>query len=75
MDWFGLGRPRTKFGEWMERNKITQEELARRSGVPRGTISDLARDKDRRPNWRTEKRLMQTLRQYDSEVSAEDFWG
>lgn len=75
MGLFGLGRPRSRFGKWMEQNGIRQAELERLSGVSQATISDLARDDDRTPSWRTEKKLIQALRCYDAEISAEDFWG
>ncbi|MDQ0188253.1 helix-turn-helix transcriptional regulator [Alicyclobacillus cycloheptanicus] len=73
MGWFGLGRPRTRFGKWMEEQGVTQEELSQKSGVSRGTISRLASKDDARPGWRNRKKLREALRAYDEEY-ADDFW-
>ncbi|WDL97784.1 helix-turn-helix domain-containing protein [Alicyclobacillus sp. ALC3] len=70
MGWFGLGRPRTKFGKWMEDEGITQAELAQKSGVSQSVISELAHDAKAKPSWRTKKRLRDTLEEY----GAEDMW-
>ena len=74
MPWFGLGKPRSRLGKWIDDHGISQAELEKKSGVSRDVIRILAKE-NKRPSWRTEKRLMQALRQYDSEISAEDFWG
>lgn len=71
---FGVGVPRSKFGKWMQRNRISQEELSRESGVSSATISRLMRDDERGPSWRVQKRLIDAMRQYDSEISSSDFW-
>lgn len=71
----GIGVPRSKFGRWMQQNRISQEELSSASGVSPATISRLMRDDERDPSWRVRKRLMDAMRRYDSEISASDFWG
>lgn len=72
--WFGLGRPRSKFGKWIEDSGLTQQEVSKRSGVSDATISELARKDDVRPSWRTRKKLRNALRDFDEEFSDEDFW-
>ncbi|MCL6443006.1 MAG: helix-turn-helix transcriptional regulator [Alicyclobacillus sp.] len=74
MGWFGPGKPRSRFGKWLDKNGITQQELSRRSGVSEDTISRLANNDSGRPTWRTQKRLLKVLREVDSEISTEDFW-
>ncbi|MCL6445130.1 MAG: helix-turn-helix domain-containing protein [Alicyclobacillus sp.] len=73
MEWFGLGRPRTKFGKWIEQKGLRQQDIADSSGVPRPTISDLARDDSRRPSYRTRRKLDKALR--DEGFDSRDFWG
>lgn len=75
MHWFGLGKPRTRFGEWIDERGIKQEEVSKRSGLNRNIVSRLANEDDARPSWRTRKRLMDALRGYDDDVRGDDFWG
>lgn len=74
MSWFGLGRPRSKFGVWLDRQEILQQELAKECKVSHATISRLCTDKNARPNYSTASKIIKTLRKYNYEVSAEDFW-
>lgn len=36
---FGLGKKRSKFGKWLDREGITQRELAKKARVSNDTIS------------------------------------
>ncbi|PEE25977.1 transcriptional regulator, partial [Bacillus toyonensis] len=36
---FGLGKQRSKFGKFLDKNGISQQDVVRESGVNRGTIS------------------------------------
>jgi len=74
LGWFGLGKPRSKLGRWLDEHGLTHQELSRRSGVSEDTITRLSSDGTQRPSWRTEKRLLKAMRHYDSEVSAVEFW-
>ena len=71
----GLGKPRTTFGRWLDVHGIRQQRLSMESGVSEDVITRLANVKNSRPSWRTEKKLMKVLRQYDSEIVAKEFWG
>jgi len=73
--WNALGKGRTRFGRWIDQRRISQHELAERSGVGRNVISRLANEEMKRPSWRTEKKVIRALREYDSDVSGEEFWG
>ena len=42
---YGLGKKRTKFGRFLDRNGIAQIELERTSKLSTGTISKLCNDK------------------------------
>ena len=72
---FGLGKRRSRFGKWIDERGISQQEVMERSGVSRGTIGKLVSDDTYQPNMRTANRIIKALRQYDTEISAEDFWG
>lgn len=72
---FGLGKPRSRFGKWLDSQGIKHTEISKKSGVSMDVITELTRPGDRRPSWNTEKKLIRAVREYDAEVSAEDFWG
>lgn len=72
---FGLGKQRSKLGRWIDKQGISQEELARRAGVSRNTVSRLCMGDAFTPNMKTASKIVKALRKYDAEISAEDFWG
>lgn len=69
-----LGKERSKLGEFLDKNGLSQEWLIRESGLGRNTISDLASKKERSPTTRTMKKILNVLRQIDPKIQAEDFW-
>lgn len=73
MSWFGLGKQRSKFGKWLDRRGITQQEVAERSGVNRNTVGELANNTDSKPSWKTRRKLDRGLR--DAGFRSDDFWG
>lgn len=74
MNWFGLGKPRSKFGEYIDSKGISQQELSDKTGVNRNTISQLANDENARPSWKVERRIMDFIRDNDDDASGDD-WG
>lgn len=77
MTWFGLGKPRTKLGEWIDRNKVSQIKLAEESKVSRKTIERLCKPGDtEKPNRETALKIVKALRRLTNrEVSVEELWG
>ena len=73
---FGLGKKRSKFGEYLDRRNITQLWLSKESKVNRNTISELCDgSKKLEPNEKTITRIVSALRKHGHDVRAEDFWG
>lgn len=70
--WFGP--PLSKFGKWMKRRGISQVEMSELSGVPRGTIGNLARDETKRPTRLTLRKLWRAIKEIDPNVDPWDFW-
>lgn len=58
---FGLGKSRTKFGKWIDREGIQQNEVEKLSGLGRATISRLCNDKDYRPKFETVTKIKRGL--------------
>lgn len=71
---FGLGKKRSKLGKWLDKRGISQTWLAKRSGVNRNTINELAAGSDRAPTSRTMSKILKALREQDPNVKADDFW-
>ena len=73
MSWFRLRKERSKFGEWIDKRGLTQQEIAERSGVNRNTVGELANDTNARPSWKTRRKLDRGLT--DIGFRSDDFWG
>jgi len=72
---FGLGKKRSKFGKFLDKNGITQQELAKESGVNRNSISRVANDDDQELSFKNAKKVIKTLRKEGYSVDYDDFWG
>ncbi|HFJ9375230.1 TPA: XRE family transcriptional regulator [Bacillus nitratireducens] len=65
---------RTPLGKFLDKHRIEQEWLVRKSGLGRNTIGDLANNPDRSPTRKTMQKILKVLREFDSRVKADDFW-
>lgn len=74
MEWFGLGKKRSKLGKWLDRHGISQSEFAKQTGVSRPTVTRLCSDDDHQPNMKTAKKIIKGLREFDKNVDYDDFW-
>ncbi len=63
---------RSKFGDWVEEEEISQRELSKRSGLSDAVISALANGTTKKPSRLTEKKLSKTLQEFG--VDTRDFW-
>lgn len=71
---FGLGKPRTKFGKWLDKNGILQNDVAKASKVGRTTISNMCSDKSYAPKYSTFEKVRRGLKKMGYDVEYEDFW-
>ncbi|HHT7240206.1 helix-turn-helix transcriptional regulator [Bacillus sp. JJ927] len=75
MSWFGIGKPRSKFGRFLDKHNLTQQELSRESGVNRGTISRLCKGDAFHPSLKNGQKIIRTLRKLTNKnVDHQDFW-
>jgi transcriptional regulator with XRE-family HTH domain len=70
---FGLGKRRTKFGRWLDREGIPQIELEERAKLGRATISRLCNDKDYTPRFETINKIRKALREIGRDVPDDYF--
>nr|WP_152549144.1 helix-turn-helix transcriptional regulator [Geomicrobium sp. JCM 19037] len=71
----GLGKKRSKFGQFIDKHSISQTDLSVASGVNRNTISRLCKDSENAPSIKNGSKLLNTLREEGYDVNFEDFWG
>ncbi|MBT2682631.1 helix-turn-helix transcriptional regulator [Bacillus sp. ISL-37] len=71
---FGLGKSRSNFGRWLDREEITQIEIEQLTGLSRGTISKLCNDKNYRPKMATVVRIKKALKDIGKSV-PDDYFG
>jgi transcriptional regulator with XRE-family HTH domain len=69
-----LGKPRTRLGEWIDRKRISQEELAKSAGINRDTVSAACSQLGYIPSPTVMKKILKALRDVESSVRASDFW-
>ncbi|MBJ8031368.1 MULTISPECIES: helix-turn-helix transcriptional regulator [Bacillus] len=75
MSWFGIGKPRSKFGRFLDKHNLTQQEVSRESGVNRGTISRLCKGDAFHPSLKNGQKIIRTLRKLTNKnVDHQDFW-
>jgi len=74
VSWFGLGKPRSKFGKWLDSNGIKQEDLAKESGVNKSTISRICSGDAFYPSMKSAAKIIKALRKRGKNVNADDFW-
>jgi putative transcriptional regulator len=71
---FGLGKFRTPFGRWLDRNGITTKEFAEECGVNRDTISSMAGNMGYAPRRTTIEKVLKAARKRDPDVTYEDLF-
>lgn len=72
---FGLGKSRTKFGRWIDKKEIAQNEIEEKSGLSRGTISRLCNDSEYTPKYSTVTRIKKALRDIGEGLPPDDYFG
>jgi hypothetical protein len=72
---FGLGKPRSKFGKFLDRNGIMQEEIRKRTKLGNGTITSLCNDKDYTPKISTWVKVQRALKSMGYDVDRDKFFG
>ncbi|OIJ17101.1 transcriptional regulator [Anaerobacillus alkalilacustris] len=74
MDWFGLGKKRSKLGKWLDRHGVAQIEVEKATKLSRGTISRLCNDDENVPTMKNANKIIKFLRKLDPDVDYDDFW-
>lgn len=72
---FGLGKKRSKYGKFLDDNKLSQEEISKKSGLNRDTITKASRDDNPKMRGITKKALADAaMKTSGKKVREDDFW-
>jgi DNA-binding XRE family transcriptional regulator len=71
---FGIGKPRTNLGKWIDQEGITQEELSKMAGINRDTASASCSQRGYTPSPIIMKKILKAVRQIDPSAKADQFW-
>ncbi|MBU8908250.1 helix-turn-helix domain-containing protein [Desertibacillus haloalkaliphilus] len=71
---FGLGKPRSKFGKFLDKHSISQVEMAKESGVNKNTLSRIAKSNENRPSMKNGSKIIKALKKNGYDVDFDDFW-
>ncbi len=71
---FGLGKPRTKLGRFIDGSGLTQGWLEKKAGLNKNSVSKLCGDASYEPRAGTVQKIISALRKHGHDVRADDFW-
>ena len=71
---FGLGKKRSKFGKWLDKQGLTQREVEKAARINKNTMSLLCNDRDYSPKYSTWAKVEKALRKEGYNVDYDDFW-
>jgi predicted transcriptional regulator len=71
---WGLGRPRSKLGKFLDRHGYTIQDLSAASKVNRNTVGKMCSDPEYSPTTSTIKKIMKAIREIDPNAKAHDFF-
>lgn len=72
---FGIGKERTPYGDFLDKNQIKQERISEESGLHRETVSRACNDKDYSVRKSIKKLLTEAARKLSGkDVRQDDFW-
>jgi len=71
---FGLGKPRSKVGEWLDSKGKSQRWLAATAKISEDTATRVCSDQHYIPGNATKKKILNVVRQIDAKKAHDDFW-
>lgn len=71
---WGIGKPRTKLGKWLDKRSLDQKDLEKAAKVSDKTITKACNDKNYVPSPGVMKKILQAIRKHDPNAKMSDFW-
>ena len=72
---FGLGKPRSKFGKWLDREGLQQVEVAKKAKVSTATMTRICNEQDHIPKISTWVKVERALKSMGYDVDRDRFFG
>ena len=71
---WGIGKPRSKLGKWMDKNGFEQQDLAKTAKISKNTVSKVCNEKDYIPRQDVMKKILKAIRRVEPNAKMSDFW-
>jgi DNA-binding XRE family transcriptional regulator len=71
---FGLGKGRSRFGKWLDRNGLHQNEIAKKAKVSTATMTRLCNESDHVPKISTWVKVQRALKSMGYDVDRDNFF-
>lgn len=71
---FGLGKPRTKYKKWLDKEGLSQDEVHRYGKISPNTVTKLCRDQNYIPPQKVMEKALKFVRKFDPNAKMSDFW-
>lgn len=71
---FGIGKPRSKFGKWVDKNGIMQREIAKKAKISEMSLTRMCNDKHYVPKISTWVKVQRALKSMGYDVDREDYF-
>lgn len=72
---FGLGKPRSKIGKFLDKHNISQQELVEKSKVNKATISRICQGDAFQPSMKNASKIIKAIRDLTGkDIDYDDFW-
>ncbi|MBT2701114.1 helix-turn-helix transcriptional regulator [Bacillus sp. ISL-40] len=71
---WGIGKPRSQLGKWIDQKGLEQQDLAKDANVSKNTVTKACSDKDYIPRQDVMKKLLKAIRKVDPQAKMSDFW-
>jgi len=72
---FGLGKPRSKFGKWLDRKGIRQVDVAKKARISTATMTRMCDDSEHVPKISTWVKVERALKSMGHSVDYDKFFG
>jgi predicted transcriptional regulator len=71
---WGMGKPRSKLGKWIDQKGLEQQDLAKIANVSKNTVTKACSDTNYIPRQDVMKKLLKAIRKVDPHLKMSDFW-
>jgi transcriptional regulator with XRE-family HTH domain len=71
---WGLGKPRSKLGRFIDKHGYSIQDLSKASKVNRNTLGKVCSDKEYIPSPAVMKKILNAIRKIDPSAKMNDFW-